>query len=246
MCVRIESMRLDKCLEKAGLGSRNQVKRLFKAKQIKVDGKRATRLSQIVDPNLQDITVSGKTIELEPAVYYLLNKPAGVVTAVSDKNHQTVIDLIDKKDFRQGLYPIGRLDRDTEGLLLVTNNGPLGYRMLHPKHHVKKTYELVVNGFLADDAVGFFAKGVRFLDGRVCQPAELKIVEANIQESRAFITISEGKFHQVKKMFLAYGVKVIFLKRVSFGGFRLDPNLQVGAYRPLNDEEQLLLKTYLD
>ncbi|HFU4011943.1 TPA: pseudouridine synthase [Streptococcus suis] len=236
-------MRLDKCLEKAEIGSRKQVKKLFKAQQICIDGQVATSLSQIVDPGLQDITVEGQRVELEGSRYYLLHKPAGVVSAVSDKDHQTVIDLIEPEDRADGLYPVGRLDRDTEGLLLITNNGPLGFRMLHPKHHVDKVYYVEVNGPLEPDASAFFAQGVRFLDGTRCQPADLTILETSMEHSRAVIRIGEGKFHQVKKMFLAYGVKVTYLKRTSFGPFQLG-DLQVGTYRSLTEAELQDLKTY--
>lgn len=163
-------------MEAARIGSRKQVKKLFKSQQIVIDGQPAQSLSQIVDPELQTIQVSGKKVALEGSAYYLLHKPAGVVSAVRDKEHQTVIDLISPQDSREGLYPVGRLDRDTEGLVLITNNGPLGYRMLHPNHHVDKIYHVEVNGFLAVDAPAFFASGISFLDGTRCQPAELTIL----------------------------------------------------------------------
>ncbi|MBO3757062.1 16S rRNA pseudouridine(516) synthase [Streptococcus suis] len=238
-------MRLDKCMEAAQIGSRKQVKKLFKSQQIIVDGRPAQSLSQIVDPELQEIQVGGRKIELKGSVYYLLNKPAGVVSAVTDQEHQTVIDLISSQDSREGLYPVGRLDRDTEGLVLITNNGPLGYRMLHPSHHVDKVYYVEVNGLLGLDAPTFFASGVTFLDGTRCQPADLTVLEASLDHSRATIKLAEGKFHQVKKMFLAYGVKVTYLKRISFGGFELG-DLERGAYRQLTPNEMEHLFTYFD
>ncbi|HFU4377051.1 TPA: pseudouridine synthase [Streptococcus suis] len=238
-------MRLDKCLEKAKIGSRKQVKKLFKAQHIKINGQVAQSLSQIVDPGLQEIMVAGKKVELEASRYYLLYKPAGVVSAVSDKDHQTVIDLISPEDRADGLYPVGRLDRDTEGLVLITNNGPLGYRMLHPSHHVDKVYYVEVNGPLGQDAPTFFASGVTFLDGTRCQPADLTVLEASLDHSRATIKLAEGKFHQVKKMFLAYGVKVTYLKRISFGGFELG-DLERGSYRQLSPNEMDHLFTYFD
>jgi len=230
-------------MEAARIGSRKQVKKLFKSQQIVIDGQPAQSLSQIVDPELQTIQVSGKKVALEGSAYYLLHKPSGVVSAVRDKEHQTVIDLISPEDSREGLYPVGRLDRDTEGLVLITNNGPLGYRMLHPSHHVDKIYHVEVNGFLADDAPSFFASGIAFLDGTRCQPAELTILAASLDHSRAIIKLAEGKFHQVKKMFLAYGVKVTYLKRISFGGFELG-DLKRGAYRQLTPSELEHLITY--
>ena len=176
----------------------------------------------------------------------MLHKPAGVLSAVRDKKYQTVIDLIAPKDRKDGLYPIGRLDRDTEGLLLLTTNGPLGFRMLHPRRHVEKTYYVEVNGWLGEDAPHFFEKGVSFSDGTLCQPAQLELLEVGQSKSSAHLTIREGKFHQVKKMFLAYGVKVTYLKRIRFGPFWLDDKLAVGAYRKLTNEECDLLKDYLD
>ncbi|HFI0499997.1 TPA: pseudouridine synthase [Streptococcus suis] len=238
-------MRLDKCMEAARIGSRKQVKKLFKSQQIVIDGQPAQSLSQIVDPELQTIQVSGKKVALEGSAYYLLYKPAGVVSAVRDKDHQTVIDLISPQDSRKGLYPVGRLDRDTEGLVLITNNGPLGYRMLHPSHHVEKVYYVEVNGRLGPDAPTFFASGVTFLDGTRCQPADLTVLEASLDHSRATIKLAEGKFHQVKKMFLAYGLKVTYLKRISFGGFELG-DLERGSYRQLSPNEMEHLLTYFD
>ena len=149
-------MRLDKLLGQAGYGSRNQVKKLIRSRQVYVDGILADRDNLNVDASLQTITVSGKELEHTPEVYYLMNKPAGVVSARKDKEHQTVIDLIKPEDQRDGLYPVGRLDRDTEGLVLITNNGPLGFAMLHPRYHVAKTYYVEVNDVLGPDAPAFF------------------------------------------------------------------------------------------
>ncbi|HFU7319704.1 TPA: 16S rRNA pseudouridine(516) synthase [Streptococcus agalactiae] len=240
-------MRLDKLLGQAGFGSRNQVKKLICSRQVSVDGQIVTKDNVIVDSGLQSIFVGKERVCLKESSYYLLYKPSGVVSAVRDSEHKTVIDLISEKDKVEGLYPIGRLDRDTEGLLIITNNGPLGYRMLHPKHHVAKTYYVEVNGFLERDAITFFEEGVVvFDDGTKCKPAELTIDTANNDKSTARITITEGKFHQVKKMFLAYGVKVIYLRRISFGDLRLDMNLKPGQYRRLRDSEAAILKRYLD
>ncbi|WP_286784089.1 pseudouridine synthase [Streptococcus sp. UBA4344] len=238
-------MRLDKLLGQAGFGSRNQVKKLIRSRQVYVDGRLAEADNLNVEPSLQEVTVSGKQVTFSQEKYFILNKPAGVVSAVSDKEHQTVIDLIDEADRVPKLYPVGRLDRDTEGFLLITNNGPLGFRMLHPKYHVTKTYYVEVNGLLAEDAPAFFENGVTFDDGTVCKPARLEIIETSLEKSSANISISEGKFHQVKKMFLAYGVKVTYLKRLSFGQFHLG-DLPVGHYRELTSEEKEILKDYLD
>ena len=238
-------MRLDKLLGQAGYGSRNQVKKLIRSRQVYVDGALADRDNLNVDASLQTIMVSGNELEHTPEVYYLMNKPSGVVSARKDKEHQTVIDLIKPEDQRDGLYPVGRLDRDTEGLVLITNNGPLGFAMLHPRYHVAKTYYVEVNDILGPDAPSFFESGVVFEDGTVCKSAQLEILSSARNKSCAHITISEGKFHQVKKMFLAYGVKVTYLKRISFGAFKLDEEIAVGSYRALTEAEKVILRTYL-
>ena len=239
-------MRLDKAIIGAGLASRRQLKQLFRNQQIRVDGQAVQKPGQIVDSHLQDIRVAGQKLLTAKESYFLLNKPAGVVSACSDANFQTVLDLLREEDRVDGLFPIGRLDRDTEGLVLLTNNGPLGFRMLHPQRHVAKTYYVEVNDALHPDAPAFFDNGVTFLDGTTCKPAQLTILSSQPGHSRARITISEGKFHQVKKMFLAYGVKVIYLKRISFGGFNLEDSLPAGAYRQLTVEEIPILKKYFD
>ena len=239
-------MRLDKAIIGAGLASRRQLKQLFRSQQIRVDGQAVQRAGQIVDSHLQDIRVAGQKLLTAKESYFLLNKPAGVVSACSDASFQTVLDLLREEDRVDGLFPIGRLDRDTEGLVLLTNNGPLGFRMLHPQHHVAETYYVEVNDALHADAPAFFDNGVTFLDGTTCKPSQLTILSSQPGHSRAQITISEGKFHQVKKMFLAYGVKVTYLKRISFGGFNLEDSLPAGAYRQLTVEEIPILKKYFD
>ena len=176
----------------------------------------------------------------------MLHKPTGVVTANKDKELQTVMDLLSPDIQSDKLYAVGRLDRDTTGLLLLTDNGPLGFQLLHPQYHVDKTYQVEVNGLLTPDHIQDFQKGIIFLDGTVCKPAKLEILSASPSLSQASITISEGKFHQVKKMFLSVGVKVISLKRIQFGPFSLDENLQEGAYRPLNQKELQIIKNYLE
>ena len=239
-------MRLDKAIAEAGLASRRQIKKLIRSQQIRVDGQVVQRPGQIVDSHLQDIRVAGQKLVTAKESYFLLNKPAGVVSACSDSTFQTVLDLLKEEDRVPGIFPIGRLDRDTEGLVLLTNNGPLGFRMLHPQHHVDKTYYVEVNDSLHPDAPAFFENGVTFLDGTSCKPAQLTILSSQKGHSRTRVTISEGKFHQVKKMFLAYGVKVTYLKRISFGGFELEDTLPAGAYRQLSQEEIKVLKKYFD
>lgn len=233
-------MRMDELLKKQGFGSRNQIKKLLKSHQVKIDGKLVTGANTIVDAQVQKIEVAGQRVRDSSLVYYLLHKPAGIVTARKDDQHQTVLDLLAKEVSKDGLYPVGRLDRDTEGLVLITNNGPLGFKLLHPSHHISKTYLVEVNGYLAEDAVDFFDQGVRFLDGNICKPAQLDILNAEETKSRARLVITEGKFHQVKKMFLAYGLKVTYLKRIAFGPLKLG-DLERGQYRPLAKDEIVIL-----
>lgn len=239
-------MRLDKLLGELGFGSRNQVKKLIRSRLVTVDGCIAFGDNMNVDPSLQEILVRGEQLRWQESLYLIMNKPKGVVTARSDKKHPTVLDLLEDEDKMPGTYPVGRLDRDTEGLVLLTNNGPMGFRMLHPRYHVSKTYYVEVNGKLGVDAVHFFKEGISFLDGNKCQPAHLKLISSAAVKSTAYVTLSEGKFHQVKKMFLAYGVKVIYLKRVAFGPFVLEESLLPGSYHQLNEEEKNLLKAFLD
>ena len=236
-------MRLEHLLMKHLVLSRREMKKLIKNEAVLIDGVPATHVSNNVDATLQVITVNGTRIHDDSQKYYMLNKPQGVISATTDKEHMTVIDLFIKENV-EGLYPLGRLDGDTEGLLLVTNNGPLGYRMLNPDQHIEKEYYVEVNGPLDEDAVETFKRGVTFHGGYQCKPSTLTIIENSDDFSRATVTISEGKFHQVKKMFLCVGVKVTYLKRIRFGEFVLDEALAPGEYRELNEVELQLVKTY--
>lgn len=237
-------MRLDKVLEYEGIGSRKTVKRLFQMNQVSVNGVIVRDGSQNVDPNLHTIVVNKQKIQPLNHVYYMLNKPSGVVTAIKDRNCQTVINLIDKKDQRQKLFPVGRLDRDTEGLLLLTDNGQLGYQLMQPQKKVIKQYEVIVNESLSEKDCKRFSEGIVFHGGIRCQPAKLKILFTTEKKSKAILAIEEGKYHQVKKMFLSIGKKVVYLKRISMGPLILDPNLAIGAYRSLNQSELEALQPY--
>ncbi|MEI5994580.1 16S rRNA pseudouridine(516) synthase [Candidatus Enterococcus mansonii] len=237
-------MRLDKLLEQEKLGSRRKVKALIRSKQVSIDGVICMDESQNVDAALQEISVGKQKIKQKTHVYYMLNKPQGVVTAVKDRDHQTVIDLIERQDQRPGLYPIGRLDRDTEGLLLITDNGQLGYQLLQPHKKVGKRYEVFVNEQLTALDCKAFAEGIVFADGKQCKSAELTVLASSQTSSHAYLDITEGKFHQVKKMFLSVGKKVTYLKRLSMGPIQLDKTLEVGQYRMLQKEELQSLLPY--
>jgi len=238
-------MRLDRLLAQEKV-SRKAMKQALLKKEILVDDCPASSLAQNVDTGLQKLVFQGRQIQGYEHNYLMLHKPNGVVTASKDKKLPTVMDLLPPDIQSDQLYSIGRLDRDTTGLLLLTDNGPLGFQLLHPQYHVDKSYQVVVNGSLTSDHIRLFKEGIVFLDGTTCKPAQLEILDISPTESHASITISEGKFHQVKKMFLSVGVKVTALKRVQFGDFTLDPELAEGQYRFLNQEELEIIKNYLE
>ena len=238
-------MRLDRLLAQEKV-SRKAMKQALLKKEILVDDYPARSLAQNIDTGLQKLVFQGRQIQGYEHIYLMLHKPNGVVTASKDKKLPTVMDLLPKHFQSEQLYAIGRLDRDTTGLLLLTDNGPLGFQLLHPQYHVDKTYQVKVNGPLTSEHIQQFKDGIVFLDGTVCKPAQLEILSSSSSLSQTTITISEGKFHQVKKMFLSVGVKVTSLKRVQFGDFTLDPELAEGQYRPLNPEELKIIKNYLE
>ena len=238
-------MRLDRLLAQEKV-SRKAMKQALLKNEILVDDCPARSLAQNVDTGLQKLICQGQQIQGYEHNYLMLHKPNGVVTASKDKKLPTVMELVPKNIQSDQLYAIGRLDRDTTGLLLLTDNGPLGFQLLHPQYHVDKSYQVVVNGLLTSDHIQRFKDGIVFLDGTTCKPAQLEILSSSLTESRASITISEGKFHQVKKMFLSVGVKVTALKRVQFGDFTLDSELAEGQYRFLNQEELEMIKKYLE
>ena len=238
-------MRLDRLLAQEKI-SRKTMKQALLKKEILVDNCPASSLAQNVDTGLQKLVFQGRQIQGYEHNYLMLHKPNGVVTASKDKKLPTVMDLLPPDIQSDQLYAIGRLDRDTTGLLLLTDNGPLGFQLLHPQYHVDKSYQVVVNGPLTSDHIQKFKDGIVFLDGTTCKPAQLEILDTSPTESHASITISEGKFHQVKKMFLSVGVKVVSLKRVQFGDFTLDPELAEGQYRFLNQAELEMIKKYLE
>lgn len=226
--------------------ARKDIKQLLAKRQILVDHLPAKRLSQNIDPGLQHVQIGTQILSEPRHLYYMLHKPTGVVTAKKDAHHPTVLDLVDPLHEHPHLYPLCRLDRDTSGLLIITDNGPLGFQLLHPKYHVEKVYEVEVNGPLYASHIEQFQNGISFTDGPICKPASLSILESSPGYSKAQVRISEGKYHQVKKMFLAIGVKVMNLKRLSFGPFTLDPQLAPGESRPLNEVELTRVKDYLE
>lgn len=236
-------MRIDKILANLGYGSRKEVKQLLKSGAVKVDDVIVKDAKQHVDPNTQTITLNGEVIEYKEFIYLMMNKPPGVLSATEDHAGETVIDLLELEDQVYEPFPVGRLDKDTEGLLLITNNGQLAHRLLSPKKHVPKTYFAVIDGEVTEADVEAFAEGVVLDDGYKTKPGELKIAKSGIR-SDIELTITEGKFHQVKRMFQAVGKRVVYLQRISMGPLALDETLELGEYRDLTDEEVELLMNY--
>ncbi len=226
-------MRLDKYLTTLGIGSRTQVKELIKKGKITVNGEKILKPDIHIDENNDEVDLNGVNLKYNKFYYYMLNKPAGVLSAVSDNNCKTVIDLLDVTP-KKGLFPVGRLDKDTEGLLLITNDGELSHNLLSPTKHVDKTYYVELNGDLIDSDIELFEKGLDIGEKNLTKPAILKIFE---KRSTALITITEGKYHQVKRMFQAIGLTVTFLKRLTMGPLKLDENLKPGEYRKLTVSE---------
>ena len=228
-------IRLDKYLADMRVGTRSEVKTYIRQGKIQVDGCTVKVPEYKIDESVQRVTYNGMAIAYESYVYYMLNKPAGVISATMDKHEKTVLDLISDKK-RKDLFPVGRLDRDTEGLLLITNDGDLAHRLLSPKKHVDKVYYAKVEGVVTKADEDAFAAGVMIGPDELTKPAKLEILKSDeISEIR--LTIQEGKFHQVKRMFEAVGKKVIYLKRLSMGSLQLDEHLALGEYRLLTQEE---------
>lgn len=229
--------RLDKLLAATGRWSRKEAKALIKAGRVQVAGERPAGPEDKVEPGTL-VTVDGRPISTETYVYVMLNKPAGVISSTEDPREETVLSLLPKELRRIGLFPVGRLDKDTEGLLLLTNDGPLAHQLLAPNRHVDKVYYTEVDGQLDQADREAFREGLTLADGTACRPAELEILE---DPSQALVTLREGKYHQVKRMLAARGKPVVYLKRLAMGPFTLDPSLPSGRWRMLSQEERAML-----
>ena len=230
--------RLDKLLAGTGKWSRREVKALVRQGLVRVDGRLAASAEDKLDPAAAIITVAGETISLCRFTYVMLHKPAGVLTATEDRKQPTVLDLLPPELRRIGLAPVGRLDKDTEGLLLLTNDGALAHALLAPGRHVDKVYYAKIDGMVTEEDVKRFAEGIDIgaEEEEMTRPAKLDIMKS-AEESEIRLTIHEGKFHQVKRMFLAVGKEVTYLKRERMGTLCLDENLKPGEYRLLTEEE---------
>ena len=228
-------MRLDKFLCDNNIGTRSQVKEYIKKGQVAINGQTVKKPETKVNEDTDIVICQGKEIHYQKYVYYMLNKPEGVVSATNDNTAPTVVSLLTVPEQKE-LFPVGRLDKDTEGLLLITNDGELAHRLLSPKKHVDKVYYAKVQGKVDESDVKAFADGVDIGDDTPAKSADLRILKSG-EESEIELTITEGRFHQVKRMFHAVGKEVIYLKRLSMGTLLLDETLKSGEYRALTKEE---------
>ena len=225
------------------VGSRKEVHKLIKAGLVSINGKIVKTPKEKVKES-DVVEVNGQEIAYQQYHYFLLNKPKGVLSATEDLHQKTVIDLLEVKDQYKDLAPVGRLDKDTTGLLLITNDGQLNHELLAPNKHVDKVYQALIAGKVTIDTVATFASGMELKDGTVLKPAKLEIldVDESKDQSKIRITIKEGKYHQIKRMFGALGMKVLELDRLQMGSLLLDPQLKRGQYRELTDDELSTLK----
>ena len=235
-------MRLDKFLVACAVGSRTEVKNLLKAGRVTVNGKKEKSAKLQIDEERDEIRFDDQVLEYEEFVYYMMNKPQGVISATEDPKHRTVLDLLDDYGRAKEVFPVGRLDIDTHGLLLLTNDGKLAHALLSPKRHVDKTYLAQVKGIMTQEDVETFAKGIPLKDF-TCQPARLELVSIDTEknQSKIRVTIAEGKFHQVKRMVAYCGKEVVDLQRLTMGTLVLDENLKRGEWRRVSQEELELL-----
>ena len=231
-------MRLDKFLVACAVGSRTEVKNFLKSGRVTVNGKKEKSAKLQVNEETDEICFDGQKLDYEEFIYYMMNKPQGVISATEDPKHKTVLDLMDDYARAKEVFPVGRLDIDTHGLLLLTNDGKLAHALLSPKRHVDKTYLAQVKGVMTDSDVETFAQGIPLKDF-TCQPAKLELVSIDREKDQSMVrvTIAEGKFHQVKRMVAYCGKEVVDLQRLTMGTLTLDENLKRGEWRRLSKEE---------
>lgn len=226
-------MRLDKFLCENGCGTRSQVKQFIKQGRVRVNDIPCKTADLKIDENKDVVSFDGQTLVYEAFVYFMFHKPAGCVSATKDNHDKTVLDFIKKEDYRDDLFPVGRLDKDTEGLLLITNDGALAHQLLSPKKHIPKTYYVKIEKSLSSEDIQLLTEGVDIGEKQKTLPAKVALAG----ETEILLTITEGKFHQVKRMLHAVGNEVLYLKRLSMGELTLDEALQAGEYRALTREE---------
>ena len=228
--------RIDKILASQNVGSRREVQDLIKKGAVKVNGEVIRKKDIKINPEKDEVKVKDDILEFSKYMYIMMNKPAGVISASRDPRMQTVIDLVPNNLKRRDLFPAGRLDRDTEGLLIITNDGDFAHRILLPKKKIYKTYMAIIDSEVTAENVEAFNKGIELEDGTVCLPADLKILKSEVN-SLVEIRICEGKFHQIKKMFISIGMKVLYLKRIKIGNLELDNSLEYGECKRLSEKD---------
>ncbi|EGT3850131.1 rRNA pseudouridine synthase [Clostridioides difficile] len=236
-----KKQRIDKILSNLGYGSRSEIKKYCKQGSVVVNGSEVSNPGTQVDTENDEILFNGEEVIYREYIYLMMNKPDGYISATTDKYDPTVLDLIDLSYLAFEPFPVGRLDKDTEGLLVLTNDGKLSHRVLSPKKHVPKTYYAKIDGVVTEEDVEAFLEGVVLDDGYKTMSSQLNILKSD-DESEIELTIHEGKFHQVKRMFESVGKKVVYLKRLSMGNLKLDESLELGEYRELTDEEVKLIE----
>ncbi|WP_029688097.1 pseudouridine synthase [Thermoanaerobacter sp. A7A] len=234
-------MRIDKLLSNTGIGTRKEVKKFIKEGLVLVNGNIVKEAGLIVDTESDEILFDGEKINYKEFIYIMINKPKGVISATSDPIEKTVIDLLPQELKARNPFPVGRLDKDTEGLLLITNDGNLAHKLLSPKKNVIKKYYAEILGFVNESDIKAFIEGIVLEDGYKTLPANLEILSSS-DVSKVYVYIREGKYHQIKRMFESVGKKVIYLKRLAMGSLTLDENLKPGEWRGLSEEELSLLK----
>ena len=236
--------RLDKIISNLGYGSRKEIKALVKKGLVKVDGEVVKDNGVLIDPEKSVININGEDLFYREYIYLMMNKPDGVISATYDNREETVIDLLEVEHQVFNPFPVGRLDKDTVGLLLLTNDGELNHRLISPKWHVDKVYYAKIDKAVDEKDVEAFKNGITLDDGYKCKEGKLEIISSSDEGSEVMVTIQEGKYHQVKRMFEALGKTVVYLKRTEFGGLPLDQELEEGEYRELTEDELALLKSY--
>jgi pseudouridine synthase len=229
-------MRIDKFLSAMGIASRSQSSRAAKHGDITIDGKICDRVDVHIDPDINVVTYEGQVIIYREYTYIMMNKPAGYVSATDDPKEKTVLELLPDQLQKQNLFPCGRLDKDTVGLLILTNNGTLAHQLLSPKHHAEKVYYFRCADPLTD--IAKLEQGIKLDDGYTTLPSKIDVLGTN----EGYITLTEGKYHQIKRMFGAVGNRITYLRRVEFGGVELDESLKLGKWRYLTDDEINILK----
>lgn len=234
-------IRLDKFLTDMGCGTRSIIKNLVRKGKVSVNGEIIKKPEIKINEDEDVVLLDGEEIKYNRYEYFMLNKPDGYVSATTDRNEKTVLDLLKAEDRRKDLFPVGRLDKDTEGLLVISNDGEMAHKILSPKNHIAKTYYVKVNGRIENEHIEIFEKGIDIGEKNITKPGILKIIKSG-DISEAELTIYEGKFHQVKRMFEVVGMKVVYLKRIKMGTLGLDETLKPGEYRRLTLEETEQLK----